>query len=368
MEKVRFAVVGAGSMGKQHMKYMKEGNYAELVSVCDVNKVAAGEVATEYGIKSYTNYEECFDAGDVEAVLITTPHFFHPPIAIAAMERGLHVLCEKPVAVSVSDADRMTEAAEKTGVKYGVMFQRRTTPAMRKAKEIISSGELGEIWRTAMVETDSFRTQAYYDAAGWRGTWAGEGGGILMNQGPHPFDVFIWLGGMPTKVFGRVQTLHHDIEVEDTASALLTYANGGSGSIAASTWESPGQSIILLVGGNGMLVVEDRVKLRLAKSHPPGIEFARTSSETSGRPEVEWVDVDLPEEPSGHAVITENFVRAIREDEPLIAPGDECAMSLELANAIMLSSYRGEEVELPLDRAAFDELLKKLIESSKAGK
>ena len=130
------------------------------------------------------------------------------------MERGLHVLCEKPVAVSVSNADRMTEAADKAGVKYGVMFQRRTKPAMRKAKEIISSGELGEIWRTAMVETEMFRTQAYYDAADWRGTWAGEGGGILMNQGPHPFDVFIWLGGMPAKVFGRVQTLHHDIEVE----------------------------------------------------------------------------------------------------------------------------------------------------------
>lgn len=366
MGKVRFAVVGTGGMGKSHMKYMKDSDLLELVAVCDVNKAEADRLGAERGVPSYGSYTECLDPDRVDAVMIATPHYFHPPIAIDAMKKGIHVLTEKPVAVSVRDADRMAATAKKTGVKYGVMFQRRTIPALQKAKEIVSSGQLGEIWRTAMIETKWFRTQAYYDSGTWRATWAGEGGGVMMNQAPHSFDMFTWLTGLPVKVLGRTSTLHHDIEVEDTACALLTYANGGVGYVMTSTWEAPGVSSIQVVGSKGMLSIDDD-RVRLALCDPPGIEFIKSTKESWAFPKCEWKEVEAPEAPSsGHRAVTENFCRAILNDEPLIAPGVEGAVSLEMVNAIALSSHLGREVKLPVSRAAFDRLLNELKKSSKA--
>ena len=274
-------------------------------------------------------------------------------------------MCEKPVAVAVTEADRMAETAAETGVKYGVMFQRRTKPAIQKAKEILAAGEIGEIWRTLIVETEWYRTQAYYDSGGWRGTWDGEGGGVLMNQAPHSLDMFTWLTGLPAKVEGRVATLQRKIEVEDTASALLTYANGGTGYLMTSTWEYPGESRMRVVGSEGILEIEGQQKLRLAKTTPNAMDFGRTSKEVWGSPKAEWTEVKVEEKTWGHASITENFARAIREGAELIAPGAEGGTSLELANAIVFSSYTGKEVSLPLDRQVFDRLLRKLVRTSK---
>ena len=272
MSKIRFAVVGTGGMGKGHLTYMKEMDAGQLVAVCDIDKVVADKVSAEYVVKGYTDYKDCLNAKNVDAVLVATPHYFHPPISIFAMQQGIHVLCEKPVAVSVSEADRMAATAARTGVKYGAMFQRRTIPALRKAKEIIESGQLGEIWRTSMVETKWFRTQAYYDSGSWRATWAGEGGGVMMNQAPHSFDMFTWLTGLPSAVIGNTATLHHNIEVEDSASAVLAYPNGGYGYVTTSTWESPGESSIHVVGSSASLFIEDD-KLRLGLCKPGPIEY-----------------------------------------------------------------------------------------------
>ena len=368
MDKVRFVIVGAGVMGKVHAKNMKTAENSQLVAICDVNREAGEALAREYGVKYFDKYEDCFESGEVEAAIVATPHYFHPPIAVAAMERGIHVLCEKPLAVTVSEADRMAEEATKSGVRYGVMFQRRTHPAFRKARELIDSGALGEIWRTMMVETEWFRPQAYYNSGGWRGTWAGEGGGVLMNQAPHSLDIFTWLTGLPAKVDGRVATLHHDIEVEDTASAMLTYANGGSGYFTTSTWEYPGESMIRVIGSEGVLQINGRKQMRMGKSTPGALEFSRTSQEMFGTPKVEWTEIKTEEAPWGSAVVAENFAQSVRDGRELTAPGVDGGRSLELANAIVLSSYKGKPVTLPIDREEYDKLLRKLVKSSKARK
>jgi predicted dehydrogenase len=257
-------------------------------------------------------------------------------------------------------------AAKKNGVRLGVMFQRHADPLWKKAKAIVDSRTLGDLIRTCMIEPH-FRSQAYYDSGGWRATWSGEGGGVMMNQAPHSLDAFVWLGGMPSRVFGKVDTRAHRIEVEDTASALLTYPNGATGYINTSTFEFPGVTLFQFVGDRASIEIRNG-KLRLGVSAPPVGEFIRTTREIWATPLAAWTDVDVPAEPHGHRCITQNFVNAILDGEPVLATGEASRDSLELANAITVSSALGKEVDIPLDRSLFDNLLKKYVAGSQSRK
>ena len=303
-----------------------------------------------------------FSAEDLDAVVVATPHYYHPPIAVDAFEEGLHVLSEKPIGVRVGYAEKMVEAAEKQDKVFCVMFQRRTEPDVRKARELVESGELGEIRRTLLVSPE-FRSQAYYDSGSWRATWAGEGGGPLMNQAPHIMDIFVLLGGMPSRVDGTTKTLMHDIEVEDHADAQLEYENGATGYFYVSTCEpGPGQ-IIQIWGEKGKLQYIDH-KLSFTRYSPPVSEFSRTSTEQWGGPDAEEVELDLPDCETGHHVILRNFARAILYGEELLAPGAVGVNQLELANAITLSSHKGEPVDVPIDREDFNSLMEELAATS----
>jgi predicted dehydrogenase len=295
-------------------------------------------------------------------VVIATPHYYHPPIAVDAFEAGLHVLSEKPIGVRVGHAEKMVEAAQKHEKIFCVMFQRRTEPPIRKALELVKNGELGAVRRTLLVSPE-FRSQAYYDSGTWRATWAGEGGGPMMNQAPHIMDIFVQLGGMPAKVKGNTKTLMHDIEVEDQADAILEYENGAPGYFYVSTCEpGPGQ-IIQVWGDNGKLQFLDG-DLSFTRYETPVSVFSRENTEMWGSPPSENVDLDLPECESGHQVILRNFARAILHGEELISPGADGVQQLELANAIHLSSHLGEEVEIPIDREQFNELMAQLAATS----
>jgi len=359
--RVRIGVIGVGGMGEAHCNSCSKVEEVELRAVADIDHDRAREVGEKFGVPYFDDHEQLFKEDLVDAVLIATPHYSHPPIAIDAFDAGLDVLTEKPIAVRVSVADRMIEAAEQNGRVFSVMYQMRSLPRVKKARELVAQGELGEIRRTMLVEP-TFRSQAYYDSGTWRATWAGEGGGVLLNQAPHWMDVFTMLGGMPKKVLGRTRALMHDIEVEDHAEALLEYDNGVFGYYYASTCEV-GTTALEIAGDKGRLVLQGD-ELSFYRHSVPLSEFNRTNTEMWAGPTAERVEIEVNEEDSGHHVILRNFARAVLHGEPLLAPGAEGIRSLELANAIILSSHKGEPVTIPIDRKEYHELIDFLCRGS----
>ena len=360
-QKVKVGVIGVGGMGSSHCKKMQEVEELELVAVADVNADRARAVGEEHGVPQFASGGELIASGLADAVLIATPHYFHPPVAVEAFEAGLHVLSEKPIGVQIGGAEQMAEAARKSGKVFSVMFQMRSLPHIRKARELIEGGEIGPVRRTLLVAPE-FRSQAYYDSGTWRATWAGEGGGVLLNQAPHIMDVFCMLGGLPAKVTGRCARLMHEIEVEDHAEAVLEYANGAGGYFYTSTCEM-GQRLIEIVGDRGKLRIAGR-QMEFWRYEPSVSEFSKTNTEMWGSPKMERVELELEECETGHKAILRNFARAILDDEPLLAPGEVGLPSLELANAIILSSHKDEAVSLPIDRDEYDGLMEGLCATS----
>lgn len=363
MDTVRIGIIGVGGMGTGHATGMKEVPNATLTALCDIDDNVCRARAEAFGVPGFTAHTDLLDSGLVDAVIVATPHYFHPPIAIDAWARGIHVLSEKPIAVSVQSADEMIAAWRRSGLKFSVMYQMRTEPIYIAAKRIIDSGALGEVYRTCMV-MGWYRSQAYYDSGGWRATWTGEGGGVLINQAPHLLDIFTWLGGLPATLQGDVRTNLHDIEVEDEAFALLTYRNGAHGYLYASTTEAPGVQHIEICGDKGKLCINDS-SIKLWTLDPPISEHNRTTDEMWGSPRAIEVPIELPESETGHRAIIANFVRSILENEPLIAPGEEGLNAIEMINGMILAGKSGEKVTVPVDRARYEALLEELRANSR---
>ena len=363
MDKVRIGVVGTGGMGQGHCDYMNKLDVGQLTAVCDIVPTVAQEIGRKHGVPHFVNHTDLLDSGLVDAILIATPHYYHPPIAIDAFKRGIHVLSEKPIGVSVKAAGEMIRAAEKSGKVFAVMFQMRALPEYQAAKKLLADGRVGELVRASMILA-MYRSQAYYDSGGWRATWKGEGGGVLLNQAPHGFDAFTWLVGLPKYVSAQTRTRLHDIEVEDEAAAMVEFDNGAHGYIYAGVIEAPQVDRIEIVGDRGKIQFDEN-GLRFWELDTPISEFTRTSKEMWAAPRGRLVDVPLEKRETGHIAITRNFCRAILYDEPLLSPGAEGIRSLELANAMILSSYKKERVRLPIKRNEYEELLAKLRRTSK---
>ena len=248
------------------------------------------------------------------------------------------------------------------------MFQLRAEPRYLKIQKLIQSGELGEIVRMSWIMTDWFRTEAYYASGGWRATWKGEGGGVLLNQCLHNLDAMQWLLGMPARVRGFCQLgRFHHIEVEDNVSAYLEYPNGATGTFVSSTGEAPGTNRFEIVGTRGKVVLEAD-QLSFTRNESDMIEFSRTAKLGFAKPEVWNVEIPFENAANAHATLMQNFVNAILDGEPLIAPGEEGIHSVELANVILYSSLIGQTVELPMDSAAYEKKLNQLIAGSKVEK
>lgn len=363
MKKVRIGVIGVGGMGQGHCGYMHEVGVGELTAVCDIVPEVAKAVGERHGVPCFLKSTDLMDSGLVDAVLIATPHYGHPPIAIEAFRRGLHVLSEKPIGVSVKECYRMIRAAECSGRVFGVMFQLRSEPIYQAARKAIEAGAVGELIRTSCV-LGMYRSQAYYDSAGWRATWTGEGGGVLLNQAPHGLDIFTWLAGVPNLVTAQTRTRAHRIEVEDEAFALLEYPNGAHGYVFAGVIEAPSTDRMEIIGDSGKLLIENN-KLRYWKVPGTLSRFTRENTEMWGHPKTEEVEVKLPERDHGQPAITRNFCRAILKGEPLLAPGAEGIWSLELANAMILSHYRNKTVRIPVNRQEYEDLLDELRAKSR---
>ncbi len=367
---VKIAVIGIGIMGKAHLKDIAALEHIELVAVCDSDPACADQYAAETNATPYSDYRDLLDHPDLDAVLVATPHYDHTPISIDALGKGIHVLVEKPIAVHVKDAHRMIAAYEEAKRTYPTLvfaadFMQRTYGYWRKIKAMIDGGDLGRLVRTTWLITDWFRTQSYYDNGGWRATWKGEGGGVLLNQCLHNLDLYQWFVGMPKRVLG-IATLgkYHHIEVEDEVTALFEHENGMIGHLITSTAESPGTNRLEIVGENGRLVYENG-KLAFSRNQRSMLQQIEDAPGAFDKVAFEQVDVpyDHHGQP-GHRFIIENFADAVLHGASLIAPAEEGLKSVMLANAILASSFEGKAVELPLDADAYEKKLVALIESS----
>jgi predicted dehydrogenase len=365
------AVVGVGNMGRVHARDVFEIANTELVAVCDIDRARADEVAAKYGVKATYDYRDLLAGADAQALLIATPHYDHTPISIAALEQGIHVLVEKPIAVHAKDARSMIDAYERAqashpNLVFAAMFMQRTYGHYLKIKELIESGQLGRLVRTSWIITDWFRTQIYYDSGGWRATWAGEGGGVLLNQCPHNLDLYQWLVGMPARVTGFANIgKYHDIEVEDEVTAYFEHDGGMTGHFVTSTAESPGTNRLEIVGEKGKLVLEDE-KLTFYRNRVSMLRFIEEARGAFDKVEnkVSQVPFEHHGQP-GHKLIVENFADAVLGAAALIAPAVEGLHSVLLGNAIMLSSFLGKTLDMPIDEDLYQKKLLALIQGSR---
>lgn len=356
-------------MGTEHAQFILNGNVkgARVTAVADKNqKRLDWAIETLDNVAIFTDNDTFFKEADIDAVIIATPHYDHPTLAIQAFEHNLHVLVEKPAGVFTQDVTKMNEAASKTDKKFAMVYNQRTNPLYKKLRELIQDGELGEIKRTNWIITDWYRSQSYYDSGGWRATWVGEGGGVLLNQSPHQLDLWQWTTGlMPKKIHGFCAFgKYHEIEVEDDVTAFVEYDNGATGVFITTTGEAPGTNRFEVVGDRGKIVAENN-KLTFHKLNMSEREFNRISTTGFGAPECEVLDIPIEGHTTGHIGIVQNFVNAITNNEPLIAPGEEGVKGLEISNAMYLSTWLDQPIELPIDEELFRTELEKRIKTSK---
>ncbi|HUT37107.1 MAG TPA: Gfo/Idh/MocA family oxidoreductase [Planctomycetota bacterium] len=372
MEPVRIGIVGLGGMGSHHANYLRKGEVpnARLTAVCDVApaRLTWAKEHLGEGIATFDSSDALLDAKVADAIVIATPHYFHPPIAVAAFERGLHVLSEKPAGVYTRQVREMNEAAARSGKVFGLMFNQRTVPVYQKLKELIASGELGAMKRSVWIITTWYRAQSYYDSGGWRATWAGEGGGVLINQCPHNLDLWQWICGMPSRVrafvaFGK----YHDIEVEDEATAYVEYPNGATGLFLTTTGEAPGTNRLEITGDNGKIVLEGGA-LTFWRTRVPASQHIREYKGGFGEPECWKCDIPVRSGGGGHVEVTRKWVEAILKGTPLVAPGQEGINSLQISNAMLLSAWTDAWVDIPVDEELFCQKLQERVRASASKK
>ena len=346
---VRTSLIGCGKIATIHALALNTLEQSDFVACCDLDEARARAIAKKYDVPHvYTDARELLRSGHVDAVLVATPHPAHAAAVLAAAEAGVHVLCEKPIASDLAEADRMIATADRAGIVFGVVFQRRFWPAAQRIRQALDAGRLGTP-TLGECSVRLWRSPAYYAADPWRGKWATEGGGVLMNQAVHAIDLFQWFMGQVTEVFGRYATLRHGahIDVEDTAVATLVFASGGLGVIQAASTVDPGFGFrVALHGSNGATVG--------VWENPEGDQGINdvwtVPGEASFRAVWEWEEKGKPTFPLFHVLQVQDFLTAILDRRPPAVTGEEGRKSLEIILAIYESSRSGRPVSLPMSR------------------
>lgn len=364
---VRLGLVGLGAMGRHHARSVFNGEIpgCVLAAVCDVNRERGAEFP---GLPFFPDHKQLLRSGLIDAVLIATPHYSHTAIGVEALDAGLHVLVEKPISVHKADAEKLLSAHRNRKQVFAAMFNQRTDPCYQKIRAMVRGGELGQIRRIQWTVTDWFRSQAYYDSGSWRATWAGEGGGVLLNQCVHNIDLFQWIFGMPKKVRALCQMgRHHDIEVEDDVTAIFEYEDGTTAVLVTSTGEAPGVNRLEISGERGRLTLENG-QLVFLRNEVETSAYSKSTREGYLPPPSWRAEISLPSRGEQHAGILKNFTRAILQGEEPIAPAADGIHSVELINAVLLASLRDKTVELPLSSSEYARLLRELVRKSKTKK
>ncbi len=370
---VKIGIIGIGNMGSKHLKNIVEGKIPgmEVGAVCDISEERKEFAEKNYkDVPFFKNAEDMYKSGLINAVVIAVPHYDHPQLAIKAFEAGLDVICEKPAGVYTKQVLEMNEAAEKSGKVFSMMYNQRTNVSFRKIKELIDRGDLGNIKRISWIITNWYRPQAYHDSSSWRSNWKYEGGGALINQNPHQLDLWQWMFGMPDKIFAKVSYgKYYDIEVEDDLTAFFEYDNGITGTYIASTGEAPGTNRLEIACDMGKVVIENN-QMIFHRNIISEREHNKNSTIPFEQPEC-W-KCEIPVDASGgkqHAGILEDFAAAVLHGKELLAKGEEGLNGLTISNAMHISSWTGETVDVnnfPDDK--FYELLQEKIKNSTVDK
>ena len=370
MKKIRLGIVGIGNIGSSHAKTLMAGKCPEfeLAAVADTNpdRLTWAKETLGDSIRTFATAEEMFDSGVIDACIIAVPHYAHCKLAIACMERGIHVMVEKPAGVYGLEVRRMNEIADQhPDVVFGMMFNQRTNHIYRKIKELIDSGKYGQIRRTNWIITNWYRPQAYYDSGDWRATWAGEGGGVLLNQCPHQLDLWQWLCGMPVKIHSHLlYGKWHDIEVEDDVTTYVEYENGAAGVFITTTGDPCGTNRLEIQLDGAKIVAEDD-KLDVWEFEVSEPEFNRTNTAPFGHIKAHKLELETDGKNEQHAGVLNAWGGAILRGEPMVADGREGIRGLTLSNAMHLSSWLDQTIALPLDDELFHQELMKRVATSR---
>ena len=392
MEKVRFGLIGIGAQGGAYAGFLTEtGGFPGMPApkcpphcahgaLCDNDPEKEKMCREKYPeIPFYSDWKEMVASGNVDAVITTVPHYLHHEIAIYCLEHGMNVLVEKPAGVRAKDVMAMNAcAAAHPDVAFGIMFNQRTNKLYQKIKEIVASGEMGEMRRSQWIINSWWRPDSYYQQSEWRATWGGEGGGVLVNQAPHQLDLWQWICGIPTKVYSKnINGAHRDINVENDVTMQVTFPNGATGSFITCTHDPIGTDRLEIDLDGGKIVVENSLKATVYRLKKTEDEMNKTVSMmelamlTRGNSAGGGLfDVEEFENQDGwgyqHTTVMENFAQHVIEGTPLLAPGADGINGVNLANASQLSSWLGKEVDNPVDSELYAaELNKRIAEEGK---
>lgn len=372
--KLKLGIIGVGNMGGAHIENYLENKMPEIEITCiadvDGKRLAAAEKKLPQAA-AFSDASTLIKSGLCEAVLIATPHYSHPPLAVEALNAGLHVMSEKPAGVYTKQVRELIAVAEKSDKTYALMLNQRTNCVYRKLKELVSGGAYGEIRRVSWIITDWFRTQQYYNSGGWRATWSGEGGGVILNQCPHQLDLWQWICGMPQKVRAFChEGKWHDIEVEDDVTIYVEYPNGATGTFITTTGDCPGTNRLEITLDRAKLICEndprtDKFTLSAYELDGSTEEFIRTSDKGFAKLPGKWSEVETDGLNEQHPGVLNAFAAHILRGEPLIAEGAEGINGLIISNAAFLSSWLDKTVEIPFDEELYLELLNEKIRNSR---
>ena len=368
-EKIKLGIIGFGNMGSGHAKSIAVNGKCpeiELVAIADVKpeRLKAAKEMLGDGVKLFDTAEAMLDSGLIDSCIVAVPHYDHPKYAMECFKRHIHVMVEKPAGVYTKQVKEMIAASKETDTTFAMMFNQRTNCIYRKMRELVKSGEYGEIKRTNWIITNWYRPQIYYDSGDWRATWSGEGGGVLLNQCPHQLDLWQWICGMPVKVqshlhFGK----WHDIEVEDDVTTYVEYANGATGTFITTTGDNPGTNRFEITLDRAKLVAEGE-KLMLWELPVATSEFTKTATTPFASQKAEYKEVETDGENPQHSGVLNAFAAHILRGEPLIAGGEEGINGLTISNAMHLSSWLGKMIDIPFDdELYYNELMKRVAAS-----
>lgn len=380
--KVRLGIVGFGAQGSSYAKFIADGlvTNIEVTAIADIDPAKREAIAAAYpDVAVFDDYVTMLESGVVEAVVTTVPHYLHPQMGIQALERGIHVLLEKPAGVYTKQVKELNEFAKtKPELTFAIMFNQRNNPLYRRLKEIVDAGEIGAIRRTNWIITTWWRPQGYYDQSEWRATWGGEGGGVLVNQAPHQLDLWQWICGVPKSVFAKASFgFRRNIAVEDEVTALVDYGDGATGVFVTATHDITGTDRFEILGDAGKIVVEDSKTAVVTRLNRPereisegmGMDDVRRMFRGDFNPADFYTQETLEFDSvwgGQHSGVLENFAANILDGTPLLAPGTDGIIGVRLANAIHLSAWAGKEVPLDFDEDEYlAELNKRIADEGK---
>lgn len=395
-KKIRFGLIGIGTQGGTYAGFLtgKAGipgmaapecpPHCALGALCDIDPAKEKMCREKYPeIPFYRDWKEMVDSDDVDAVITTVPHYLHHEIAIYCLEHGRNVLVEKPAGVRAKDVMAMNAcAAAHPDVAFGIMFNQRTNKLYQNVKEIVASGEMGQIRRSQWIINSWWRPDSYYRQSEWRATWGGEGGGVLVNQAPHQLDLWQWICGVPVKVYSKnLNGCHRDIAVENDVTMMVEFANGAVGTFITCTHDANGTDRLEIDLDGGKIVVDNSRIATVYRYVKDGkhvsedelnatmdmMQVARLTSSNSGGG---LCETETIENTDGwgrqHTTVMENFALHCLTGSPLLAPGSDGINGVNLANSSQLSAWTGREVPNPCDPEEYArELDKRIAEEGK---